>query len=341
MKTPSEKTLIAAVKEPVELARLLRYEWPRKSITRAAFACIDYETIHDDSLRRLLAAGADMAWRNTDEEPSGNTLLHMAAFWENDEAVSILLNAGADPNILNLWHETPLSVMGEDGSPEPVALFNDIFDEGDLLCAAPSVGASFRKALHLLEEAGGIEGDLVEDGAHPDARLLIAAQQGDAPAALAALAEGVDVNARGCKGATALMLAARRGDVAMAQLLLAAGADPLIACSYAEGLTATAFYHAARSGCSEMLRLLLPLLPPGDVRQRELSQALLPAAARGHLDTIRFLTAEGADVNFECIGYDLAGSPFTYSASRYAAINNQRAAYFLLREAGAACTKFY
>ena len=341
MKTPSEESLIAAVNEPTELAQLLRCEWPRESITRAAFACIDYETLHADSLRLLLAAGADMAWRNTDDDPSGNTLLHKAAFWENDEAVSILLEAGADPNILNLRHETPLSVMGEDGSPEPEALFNDIFDEGDLLCAAPAVGASFRKALHLLEEAGGMEGELVEDGEHPDARLRIAAQQGDAPAARAALAEGVDVNARGSKGVTALMLAARRGDVAMAQQLLAAGADPLIACSYAEGLTATAFYHAARSGCPEMLRLLLPLLSPGAVRQRELSQALLPAAARGNLDTIRFLTAEGADVNFECIGYDLAGSPFTYSASRYAARNNQRAAYFLLREAGAVCTKFY
>ena len=84
MKTPSEELLIAAVNEPVELARLLRCEWPRESITRAAFACIDYETIHDDSLRRLLAAGADMAWRNTDDGPSGDTLLQMAAFWEND-----------------------------------------------------------------------------------------------------------------------------------------------------------------------------------------------------------------------------------------------------------------
>lgn len=59
----------------------------------------------------------------------------------------------------------------------------------------------------------------------PDARLLIAAQRGDAEALRTALRAGASTEARSASGETALMYAAASGDDAACQILIAAGAQ--------------------------------------------------------------------------------------------------------------------
>ena len=167
-----------------------------------------------------------------------------------------------------------------------------------------------RDIIRLLQEYGCIEGELVEHGTLaapcPHLRLLIAAQRGDVAAVRQALADGADVNARGWAGATALMKAARLGHIEMAQLLLDHGADAQVDMycrkeardvNVHHRLRVTALYQAARSGSMEMVQLMLPLITTPELRAREVSQALFPAAARGLNDMIQLFLREGADIN--------------------------------------------
>ena len=61
------------------------------------------------------------------------------------------------------------------------------------------------------------------------------------------------LNQRDSQERTALMLACQAGAVGCVRLLLAAGADPILL----DGLQNSCLHHAARSGASDVLELLL------------------------------------------------------------------------------------
>ena len=87
-----------------------------------------------------------------------------------------------------------------------------------------------------------------------EATLLSAAESGDHPAAIAALKQpGVDVNARGPDGATALLWAVYNRDVELAQQLIAAGADV----NAKNEFGAFPLSEAAISGSTPLIRALL------------------------------------------------------------------------------------
>jgi len=157
--------------------------------------------------------------------------------------------------------------------------------------------------------------------------LLAAAEAGHAAAAQAALAAGADPNLRGPDGTTAVMYAAYNGDVELVAELVEAGADVTLANAFGT----SAITEAAIIGDVAVLEALLsagadpnfrnpegetPLMAvarTGRIEAAELlidaganvnavenfggQSALMWAAARGNADMVRFLAANGADLN--------------------------------------------
>ncbi|KXZ53131.1 hypothetical protein GPECTOR_7g1022 [Gonium pectorale] len=131
-----------------------------------------------------------------DEEQSGYTPLHLAAFGCHKEVAEALLEAGADPSVQAASGETPLHVVCRNGELELLKL---LLRAG----SSPNVGNKDGwTALHL----AGCDGNV------------------DAISAL--LQAGASVSAMDQAGLTPLHAASRLGQLEVAQALLAAGADP-------------------------------------------------------------------------------------------------------------------
>jgi hypothetical protein len=67
------------------------------------------QPVYREILTFMLQRGADLGLVLTkDSNVVGQTLLHLAASWLNTEAVSVLLEYGADPNMLDKHRRSPL-----------------------------------------------------------------------------------------------------------------------------------------------------------------------------------------------------------------------------------------
>ena len=128
--------------------------------------------------------------------------------------------------------------------------------------------------------------------ATPDAPLIEAVRQGNAPAVRTLLGDR-DVNAREAGGATALHWAVRLDRLDLAELLIAAGADV----AAANAFDVTPLSLAAVNGSAEMLELLLEAGADPNVTMAGSEAAILTAARTGRVDAVRTLVAHGADVN--------------------------------------------
>jgi ankyrin repeat protein len=130
-------------------------------------------------------------------QADGTTALHWAAHWNDLEAVTLLLKAGANVKAVNRYGVTPLSEAVVSGN---VALVEALLAAG----ADPKTLST-------------------EDG---ETVLMTAARAGNKEVVSVLLVRGADVNAReGYKGQTALMWAAAEGHVDVINLLMAHGAD--------------------------------------------------------------------------------------------------------------------
>ncbi|MCC6233626.1 MAG: ankyrin repeat domain-containing protein [Verrucomicrobiales bacterium] len=141
-------------------------------------------------LRRLLA---DPTRVNARDE-QGNTVLHTASFLGHAEAVRLLLEAGADPNVTNHAGVTPLLRAAAD--PAKVSL---LLARGAKPGLASQLGHT---PLHLAARS---------PKATESVRILIE--------------KGADVNARSALGATPLMAAAAASHLEAVQLLVERGAE--------------------------------------------------------------------------------------------------------------------
>ena len=186
-------------------------------------------------------------------QADGTTALHWAAHWNDAEAVSLLLQAGADAKAVNRYGATPLSE------------------------------AAAARQRTIIEQ-------LLKAGADPNTRttadgetvLMTSARAGNLDAVNSLLDHGADVNAKETyKGQTALMWAAAERHPEVVKLLLQHGADWKIQSSFREtkipklstassispisrgGLTA--FLFAAREGDIETAQ--------GDARCRRRHQS--------------------------------------------------------------------
>jgi ankyrin repeat protein len=122
--------------------------------------------------------------------------------------------------------------------------------------------------------------------------LLAAAEAADHAAAVALL-KGADVNARGPDGATALLWASYNGDVDLVKRLIAAGADV----NATNDFGAFALSEAAMTGSAPIIEALLKGGANVEATNKEGETALLEAARSGHVDAAKELLKAGADIN--------------------------------------------
>jgi len=233
-------------------------------------------------VRDLLDRSTDVNSRSDD----GSTALLWAAHWNDVETATLLVRAGADPNLPNEFRMTPLSQACLNGSSPLV----------DLLLAA---GASPNTAI-----------------ATGETPIMTCARAGDPDTVALLVARGADVNAaEPVQDQTALMWAASEHHAVVVSALLEAGADP--GARTRRGFTALHF--AARQGDIEVARRLLARGVDIDVRsvpavvdeepddpgrrggmtssisESAGSTPLLVATVRGQVPFALFLLEQGAD----------------------------------------------
>ena len=213
-----------------------------------------------DAARALARAGADI-----DADPDGTTALIFAIMNAHYDTANAILEAGADPNIVDkagmaaLYAAVDMSSLGEVYGMPPRKV-NDTLKPADLISR------------------------LIAKGAVVDARLTSPPQRNHTPG------EG-QLGA----GTTPLMRAARNGDAAM-KILLAAGADPTLkqprgttALMMASGLGRGLEVFAKDYGTEADLRQAVELLVERNVDVNASTDDGITAvhlAAQGGLDSI-------------------------------------------------------
>ncbi len=187
----------------------------------------------DMDLHQLLSK-SDPAWRaaltaSTEVGPrdaAGNTPLHYAALRGNVDAVTLLLERGADPNAANAAEATPLHygcgnerivrvLLAKGAKPNPVSKL------GVTPLMGAAAHASCAATVRLLVEAGADVNAII-----PEAKIGVLAHAilgGDRAAIRLLLERGANPN--GGEGYLPLVVAAYTGDLETASLLLDRGAD--------------------------------------------------------------------------------------------------------------------
>ena len=119
-------------------------------------------------------------------------------------------------------------------------------------------------------------------------RLHDAAIEGDLDALAAALADGLDIDARDAQGRTAILAATVARQNAAVAALLDAGADV----DLQDDRLDNPFLYAGAEGLLDILRLVNAAGADPAITNRYGGIALIPASERGHVETVRYLLAE-------------------------------------------------
>ena len=124
--------------------------------------------------------------------------------------------------------------------------------------------------------------------------LLDAAASGDHEQAMSLLrSKGIDVNAPGRDGSTALMYAAANNDVELVGALIKAGANVKVKSQ----LGTSAITEASIIGSAPVIDALLKAGADPNFKNPNGETPLMEAARTGHLDAARLLLDAGADIN--------------------------------------------
>lgn len=182
-----------------------------------------------DLVRLLIQAGANVNQADSD----GCTVLMTAAGQSSLEIVKFLVENGADVNACEQWN-APLVCAAHGGQREVYDFLYPLASEKIRKLGEKKIDkgvkAKERREKHHIEDF--IEG----------------AMFGNLAAVEAAIQTGIDVNAIGSNGETALMYAANYGHVPVIRALLDAGADPdILSEEGGLGEEKTALMHVAES----------------------------------------------------------------------------------------------
>ncbi|OQR91706.1 hypothetical protein ACHHYP_20174 [Achlya hypogyna] len=295
------------------------------------------ENGHEDVVRQLIAAGADV----NHENENGRTPLSIAAFRGREGVVQQLIAAGADINAVGFNKQTPLHAAAETEGAESARLT-------PLHCASQ---CGYDEVVQLLLEAGAnpslkdyvstllppfritregefaryyaIEKDYTYVLRAFDEALVQAAASGDISRVRDLLATGVDANTSNDRGETPLLVAVTQGHATIVELLLKAGADALQTTKVARGtvssigLLETAVFSWSPNAIGTMqwslfwmLRLLLGGKTP-----------LCIAAGYSREGIVRLLIAAGANVHYKdnVCGYESEPSKYAGATALFLA----------------------
>jgi uncharacterized protein len=219
-----------------------------------------------ESVRQLLNIGADVNWT----DPDGGTALMAAAAAGDDEAVDLLLKAGANPN-------------AEDHQGHTAYWYS-------LNCNNWSVAEILARLTADIDNAR-MPWRKNKEGKSPELCLIDAAKGKDAEHVKRLLADGVRVDVADEGGDTPLHCAAENGDLEMIDVLLRAGA-PIDAEDRGDQ---TPLLTAARSGQTKAVEHLLGA--GANVHANKSTILCYACENKDCLDLVELLIKAGAKVN--------------------------------------------
>jgi ankyrin repeat protein len=233
------------------------------------------------SLRAALREGSDANAQLRPTSPfsteAGNRPLHLAARRGALDAVSLLLEAGADAKSTNIRNVTPLHMAAH----HPDAA-ERLIEAGASVTATDVTG---RSPLHWASN----------NPSEPVAKLLVE--------------RGADVNQADNNGLTPLHLAARSGEIAVITSLLDGGADVGAKARY----DTTPLHMAAAHDQADAVALLIERGADVNAKDEYGCTPLHDAARVGHVDTVQSLLSGGADANAK----DAYGTTPMHLAARF------------------------
>ncbi len=220
-------------------------------------------------------------WATAGCEKKTDTSLDLleASSHGNLAEVQTLLDKGADINAKDKNGITALMLASSDGYRDIVKL---------LLARGADINAKNNNG----ETALAISSDkevkaLLREHGQPitPADLFYAARIGDLDAVKSYLDKGIDVNAKGKEGLTALIEASQEGKKETIELLLSKGADINAKTDY--GLTA--LIGASQEGRQDVVQLLLTKGAEVKIKNQYGESALSVASKMGHKDVVELL----------------------------------------------------
>ena len=255
------------------------------------------ETANKEVLQLIIDHGTDV---NVVDKDSMTAL--MIACWKgNTDAINILLNAGADPDIANANRDTCLIVATDRSLRED--LLQTLIDHGakvnatnkqNLTALMVACWKGNTNAINVLLSA---QVDPNIANANGDTCLTVATDRSLSKDMLQALIDrGAKVNASNKQSLTALMVACWKCNTDAINLLLNAGADPNIAHTQNDACLTT---DTDRSFSNEVPQESVDYDASADVnaaKKRGIT-ALWIACHQGDIDTINALISAGADPN--------------------------------------------
>lgn len=219
-------------------------------------------------------------------QADGTTALHWAADQDDTETAKLLVRAGANAKVANLYGVTPLSLACTNGNAD---------------------------LIELLLKAGADPNTLLPGG---ETVLMTASRSGNVAAVKALLSRGADVHRKDTRrGQTALMWAAAEGHADVVEALIQSGADFHVRLESGY----TPFLFAVREGHANVVRALLKAgedvnatiqasqsrskLASGAGFPKPGTSALILAVINGHFELAATLLDAGADPNAIGPGY--------------------------------------
>jgi ankyrin repeat protein len=249
----------------------------------------------DETLKLLIAAGADVNGRDYDAPPP----LNIFAGSGNIACAKILLDAKADVNVQgrSFEHSPFLSAL----ATGDLDMVNLLISAGADLTVRVSNKATCLHALAVtcLADGAWTRGSLRESSSEFDDTIPSLTEKlneipCDYPGVFNALINAkADISARNAAGMTPLIVASMKSNIKAMNALLAAGADP----NDVDDIQMSALLIATRRGCQDAVRALIAAGADVNCVTSYGDTPLVAAIHRNNIDMVADMIVAGADVS--------------------------------------------